>query len=242
MLFLDTVKRMTYKMPFLKTEFRRVINKSDLISVFSEISGTIDMGDSPFLHFEIHGCPDGFVLNNHQLVSWKDIGDELRKLNIKTRNNIVVSLATCYGAQIFRNILPSKPAPFYGFIGPVDTVLERRVLAGFTQFFEYFMYSEDSQKISLEMAVAKLNEENPDSEFTLCVSEVIFNRVITEHEKFMKIPGVLLRRVSDTFKLLWAQPKIRQSFTREKLKSTIERQYIITEPTRLKMKRNFLME
>jgi hypothetical protein len=54
-------------------------------------------GIYPLLHFEAHGNRIGLEVgkgDRQVIVKWQEIADELRKINVLTRNNLMVSVAT----------------------------------------------------------------------------------------------------------------------------------------------------
>src|SRR5690606_20885054 len=52
----------------------------------------------PYIHFEIHGAKEGFWMNNNEIIPWEQLKQPLLEINKLTRNNLFVSLATCFGA------------------------------------------------------------------------------------------------------------------------------------------------
>lgn len=240
-LYNDIVSRIPYKIQILKTAFHHVGSKEEFLHVFTELDRSTANNDCPFLHFEIHGSKEGFYLHSGALITWTEVTHELRKLNIKTRNNLMVSLATCYGAWIYSSILPSQRAPFWGFIGQWDKILNSDSLVSFTQFFEYVMNCKDIQQIDLLKAVTALNAFNTGSPFSLIVAEEVFNRVLDEHEIGIKRSGALTRRVDEIFKKTVKNNVARNKFSRKGLKREIERFYISRQPTRDSFRNHFLM-
>jgi len=241
-LYEDILRYMPYKIPYLKAEFFRVNNRSEFLKLFEDLYGHVKLGQHPFLHFEIHGSTSGLVLNSGELFSWSEVACKLRELNIVTKNNILVSLATCYGAYIYGSILPSKPSPFYGFIGPWEKVTENDILNSFTKFFEFIKETDDFEQIDLDAAVEKLNEENMSAKFVLKVSEAVFNRVFAEYQKAMREPGALQKRISSLMKDFLKSPILRTKFSRSELKKEVVRKVITeSESVKEKMKKQFLM-
>src|SRR3569833_2144336 len=113
------ISRWTSQNPYLKSDLLTVNTKEEFISTLSDIERTASSPsqDIPFLHLEIHGRKEGLVLASGELVSWLELADSLRWINIKTKHNLLISMATCHGAFLFSAVLPSHTAPCFAFIG-----------------------------------------------------------------------------------------------------------------------------
>lgn len=96
------------------------------------------VGIGMILHLEMHGADDksGVVLNSGELMTWQELGDALRKINIATRNNLMVTMATCYGGYLLQTIRPSQPAPMYFMLGSMREESEADLLEAYTVFYE----------------------------------------------------------------------------------------------------------
>ena len=53
-----------------------------------------------------------------------------------TRNNLTVTVASCFGILIFQGIEPANRAPFYGLIAPIEKVSPEEIAVGFHLLFE----------------------------------------------------------------------------------------------------------
>lgn len=94
-------------------------------------------GWRPLLHFEVHGAPSGIMVSSGELVRWAELGPALRRINIATRNQLVIVLATCDGswASVEIALHPFVPAPFFGIIAPDDVVNSGLLRFGFQAFY-----------------------------------------------------------------------------------------------------------
>ena len=128
----------------------------------------------PFLHFEIHGDEQGFMLANGEHVDWETVGHVMRTLNTVLKNNLFISLATCKGAFIVRGVANLlELAAFWGMVGPRDEIFFDEVIEDFTTFYTEFLTNFDLQK-----AVTALNNSNPRINYVVMTAEVIFDRSI----------------------------------------------------------------
>src|SRR4029079_6640356 len=64
----------------------------------------------PVIHIESHGSADGLVLASGELVSWDELVNLLRPINVASRLNLFVSISACYGENLARAINPGAPA------------------------------------------------------------------------------------------------------------------------------------
>ena len=99
-------------------EYVQINSKKQLFEKFLSIEKSIiEFKYLPYLHFEIHGSDDksGLFLNSNELLEWNELYESLQSINIRCKNNLFISLATCYGAYMIRAYNnPTEPCPFYG--------------------------------------------------------------------------------------------------------------------------------
>lgn len=92
------------------------------------------------LHLEMHGEENqrGVVLNSGELMTWLELGDRLRNINIATHNNLMVTMATCYGGWLLQTISPLLQAPMYFMLGSMNKEGENEndLLEAYTVFYE----------------------------------------------------------------------------------------------------------
>lgn len=91
----------------------------------------------PILHIEIHGSSDkkGLILSSGEFVSWQDLKISLIELNIATKNNLFILLATCYGAYLAEIILPTDRSPCWGMVGPIGQISTDLLFKSFSSFY-----------------------------------------------------------------------------------------------------------
>ncbi|WP_207512030.1 hypothetical protein [Longitalea luteola] len=232
-----------YKIEFLKCKLFKVNSKIELIQLFKGLNEEVHAyGTHPFLHFEVHGSREGLVLNSNEAVSWKEIADLLRDINIKTRNNTIVSLATCYGGFIYESILPSLPAPFFAIIGPWNPVTSDEIMASFTRFFEFLFATENLNDIDFDLAVEKLNENNDLTEkFGFYHAEIVYDRIVSEYEEKLKNPEEFNKRVESMVEFGLRIEGITNNMTLGEMRKACELYLKNPNLVRQKMKSDFLM-
>lgn len=150
-------------------------NRSEFDSLFIEIKYEIIFNlVNPYLHFELHGSEDGLILSSGELVSWVELTSKLRDMNIISKNNTFVSLASCYGGYFFNGIDFKKRSPVWGYVGTLEEVSESDVMVGFHEFFEELFNSK-----SFGRATEKLNSDiDPKIKFRYMNVESMFIHII----------------------------------------------------------------
>lgn len=90
------------------------------------------------VHFEIHGSNDrdGLVLGDSSLVTWKEVVELLRSINILTCNKLFVTLATCFGRFMYLGVDPNLKSPYQAYISASRDVKNYEVIESFTTLFE----------------------------------------------------------------------------------------------------------
>ena len=76
----------------------------------------------PMLHIECHGDEDGFQFADGSLADWDELKLPITELNIATGLNLVIAVAACTGGALAKVIRLGDRAPFWGLIGPTQTL------------------------------------------------------------------------------------------------------------------------
>jgi hypothetical protein len=104
------------------------------------------------IHFELHGSSnkDGLVLADGAFISWKEIVELLRPINISTCNKLYITLATCYGRYLWLGIDPFQKSPYQTYISASKAVTTGEVIDKFNLLFELLIDSGDLIKAYTE--------------------------------------------------------------------------------------------
>lgn len=148
-LLFDEVISIRCKFADIKSDFISVNSAKELENKLLSIKEECNQNNiKPIIHFEIHGKSDGLglVLKNNNYISYLDLTELLRKINIACQNNLFITLAVCHGAWIMQNVLLSKPCPFVGIIGSFETILNKDLYLRYTEFYSEFLLSFDFEK------------------------------------------------------------------------------------------------
>jgi len=131
-------------------------SKSELIALLDGICSACLSGFKPIIHFEAHGST-GIGLEVGELgeiISWSELGDRLREINVAARNGIGVVMAACYGFEQLEAVDILRPCPYNFLIGPV-----KEVAAGFIDDHMVGVYRKLFESRSLEHAMKLVDGE-----------------------------------------------------------------------------------
>lgn len=112
----------------------------------------------PWLHLEAHGLEDktGFATANGVPVSWEQFNKLITPLNILTNLNLVLVLASCYGAYYIQSLRPTQRSPILALVGPIERVLAGDVVKDFMAFYRHILNNRSFGRAA--MAIAETNE------------------------------------------------------------------------------------
>jgi hypothetical protein len=194
---------------FVQCEQVRVLNKQRFFDLLATIKSKIKYGGHyPFLHLEIHGSKDGLVLQSKELITWDELTKSLREINVLLRNNLFLSMATCYSGYIIGSILPGQPAPFFACIATWEELSGDDIMTSFQSFFDYILSVKPPERINLNEAVEILNG-SPDRpwRYHLYNSELVFERIFSDYEKDLWNPRKFSERVKEMVTQVFASCK-----------------------------------
>lgn len=154
MLFNDIVKRNAERTGLHHTKLLKLDTKVSFITGLETIKSYSLKGFHPFIHFEIHGSnkKNGLILKSGEIILWKELANLTRQINIITKNNLVISFATCYGAYFLSEIKALESAPFCGCVSTTGILYEDEIITRFTKFFETLF-----EVKNFDLAVERLN-------------------------------------------------------------------------------------
>lgn len=147
-LYNDIIKRgIDYKQPpqiKMSHKFHDVADKNAFIEILQfYVVNSEYMHGGVLLHFEMHGATnlEGLILADGFLTSWKEIVDILRQINVKTKNNLYITMATCFGRYMYKGVDLEQKSPYSGYISASKEVKVHEVIEDFTSLFETLIES-----------------------------------------------------------------------------------------------------
>jgi hypothetical protein len=146
------------------------ISMSQLLNHINEIAVYVPGG--LVIHFEMHGSVDlnGLILANGALVNWDEIISLLRPINIKTNNQLYVTMATCFGRYLYKGVDPYLKSPYSGYISASTEVTITEVIEDFSLLFEQSIEMGNIIEAFLELERQGSNFYYKDSKMTFTES------------------------------------------------------------------------
>lgn len=142
-------------------------------------------GLKPLIHFEMHGTEEGLLLNSGETILWKNLETYLRDLNIRLRNNLFVSVSTCYGGCLLDVYNLQLPCSFYGYIGPMGEVSMRGLNSCFIEFYDALF---DTGSITEAIISMKIRLPEYANKFVYLNFEKYWQFIIQEQLRLDKDP------------------------------------------------------
>ncbi len=126
------------KLGRLHLRYFKIENEDDLGECIDGLIAESEADDLiPWLHLEAHGLENktGFITADRTPISWEKLNKLITPLNVSTNLNLVLILASCYGAYYIQAMGPSQRSAVLALIGPINEVLAAEVEADFHTFY-----------------------------------------------------------------------------------------------------------
>lgn len=155
----------------LKAEYKTVTTANELSDLLVEINKEVQQeGVSPILHFEVHGNKYGFGLSNeNDVLSWYWLKQHLTEINLSTRNGLLVTMATCYGAYLINIVSITDRSPFWAIIAPDTTVNNTTLCQSYQEFYTKLLDTLDG-----DSALNILNQNKEGIQFNFLNTEALY--------------------------------------------------------------------
>ena len=85
----------------LECELMEISSKNDFKETIKHVrKECINKNIYPYIHLECHGNKKGLVLLSKATINWNNLTDYFLSINKACKNNLFISLATCYGGYL----------------------------------------------------------------------------------------------------------------------------------------------
>lgn len=197
-------------------KYYKVSCKSEFIAVLEELVNTTEEGTIFTLHIVAHGNENVIGVNSSDNMSWRELFQYTRKLNIIMGNNLLLVLSSCVGGGILSHIEPEDRAPYRAVIANTRKVMMSDAHKGFEAFYkDYFSILDfpDSLKALNETIdfTMEIEPGKKKTEFFIMSAEASFDAVFDPDRD-----PVHFKSIVD--KLMPPTPLIPQELRVEKLK------------------------
>jgi hypothetical protein len=126
----------------------------------------------PMLHIECHGDEDGFEFADGSFADWDELKLPVTELNIATRLNLVIAVAACTGGALAKVMRMGDRAPFWGLIGPTQTLTAGELEKAFSALYLTLLSTKSPAK-----AVQAMDSATKPGSFWRTTSQGLFEKV-----------------------------------------------------------------
>lgn len=170
LLFEGLLYRTAQQTEEFKVEYVYVRTKGELLKQLSRIHDNMkEKLEIPFLHIEMHGSEQGLHFESREIITWNTLAASLRVINYAANNNLLITMASCFGAKLIRANSFNERAPFGFLIAPHNKVAEASIEDGFKRFFLKLFHNSD-----LGEAIGELNDHEKPGKFSYYDAEGLF--------------------------------------------------------------------
>jgi hypothetical protein len=125
----------TIKIPI---EFYDIPNVSTFIKHLEKITKEAEKKTVfPIIQIDAHGSnnPPGLVMKSGELIEWIDLEENLRKLNIASKGNLLLVTASCFGQFANTSVAIANRAPFWAVVGPMASIQVNDIMRSLRRFY-----------------------------------------------------------------------------------------------------------
>jgi hypothetical protein len=154
---------------------RAVDSKAAFSNVMAAIAADcVEHHHSPILQLNLHGSQSGLGFSSGEFVTWEEVAPTFAQINAASHLNLMVLMAACDGASLFKAIDPSKPAPIWAVVGPIRPITIGEALQAFPAFYREVFASLDGAEGWRRMNAAI---DAGDKPFAFYSCSAVFQRV-----------------------------------------------------------------
>jgi hypothetical protein len=176
LLYDNVIKYKKFQEENLLAFFYQVPNRKKFIETIDKIIEKVQEDKFfPILHIEAHGSENGIVLASNELITWEELFEKTREINILLKNHLTIHLGLCKGISIISKTNPSERAPFKAVIGTPQDIGENDLLMAYEEFYDHYFFS-----FSPQVSVDKMNEVINESEasFYVLISDEVYDKIL----------------------------------------------------------------
>ena len=170
--------------PIQSSEFHPIESKQQLLATLDDLLVRADgLQNGLVIHFEMHGSTnlDGLITANGELVTWAELVEKFRDLNIATVNELYLTMATCFGRHLFEAVQPELKSPYRGYISASQEVTIDEVMDSFTDVYERLITDGNLIRSYLASDAERSRFFYKDSEETFRqLMELTFDRLLND--------------------------------------------------------------
>ena len=188
----------------MTTEYHWVDTAHELATVLRQLEAEAEAGHSPILHLECHGGKQGIELASGEKMGWHQVKAHITPINIKSKTNLIVTLAACWGAWLSSVAVPPGRAPFVVLVGPAESIGQGFIEISYTAFYEELLTS-----FNFGHALMRMEHENGGLPFNygITTAREIFEKGYAEYRRTQMTPEALAEREDAFIKAVRKAPR-----------------------------------
>ena len=183
-LYDDIVRKMKLIDNNIDTEYFEIKTKEEFLNRFDWIySKEIEKGNV-LIHIYLHGSKhhDGLLANDQTLITWEEILEKSRSINIKSKNGLFLILALCHGKYIGEHIKIKLKSPFNSLIASNYEELVEDIYSLFEKFYNNLVYDNNIVRAFIE---AQTDEDNYYFKNTNKIIEESYKSLLEKREQIL---------------------------------------------------------
>jgi hypothetical protein len=158
-----------------RVEFHDAKSKQDVLDILDEVKEKSKGGMKPILHFETHGNKDFglHIAASNEFISWRELADKFREINVVSNNNLGVVMAACFGLHAIKPITIFEASPYFILISSESPIEIAYINSQIWQFYDTLFSSGD-----IDTAMTAI-----DKQFVSFHAEKFFTRLVIGYFK-----------------------------------------------------------
>lgn len=143
----------------LDCKYKNIRTASEFKSYLEELQKSVNSEGVPILHISMHGDENGLQLSSGECIDWEELTPSIVQLNIATKNNLLITMAACYGLFItFVNSTKYDRSAFWCVLGRSDSHSGGDFTNDYERFYRTLLQSSNFGDAIL--AINGANEKN----------------------------------------------------------------------------------
>lgn len=156
----------------LSCERHKCDTKEDYFKVINQIKNDLSLsGTLPYIHIEGHGSKESLFFPSKHCISWIDVFQGFREINILSKNNLFFSSGACESAYAYKSATINEACPVLGFLAPEKQVKAGSVSDGFFAFYKSLIKSK-----SLDDAFNSFADATDAKNYAIVFSSQMFRK------------------------------------------------------------------
>ncbi|WP_294249492.1 hypothetical protein, partial [uncultured Chryseobacterium sp.] len=151
-LYNDTVIKLKIVDKSIETEYFEFKTKEEFLNILDYIHEKDINKNNILIHIYTHGSSnhDGLLDDDKKLISWEEVLNKSRKINVKSENGLYLILALCHGKYIGEKIDIKQKAPFNSLIASNHEELVSDIYNLFQKFYNNLVFDNDIIKAFID--------------------------------------------------------------------------------------------